>query len=141
MLLLPAGEMEKVRQQAESAYPTECCGLLIGLDGNERRVEEARPCLNAAPDMARVRYKIHPLALLETEKELLGSERMILGIYHSHPDYPTSPSQIDFEHAWPWYSYLILSVKRGHLEEAASWRLASDMSEFRREELRVLEAA
>jgi proteasome lid subunit RPN8/RPN11 len=124
-------------EHAEVTYPSECCGLLIGLDGAERRIMEARPCQNATPDKAQARYKINPLTILETEKELAGTEKVILGIYHSHPDYPASPSKIDFRHAWPWYSYMIVSLKRGRFEEAASWRLAPDMNGFQREDWRV----
>jgi proteasome lid subunit RPN8/RPN11 len=124
-------------EHAEKTYPSECCGLLIGLDGEERRVVESRPCQNASLNKAHARYKINPLTILETEKELAGTEKVIIGIYHSHPDYPASPSKIDFRYAWPWYSYLIVSVKRGRFEEATSWRLAADMNRFRKEEWRV----
>ena len=37
----------------------------------------------------------------------------IVGYYHSHPDHPAGPSAFDTEHAWPWYSYLIVRVDRG----------------------------
>lgn len=125
-------------QQAERAYPLECCGLLIGLDGEERRIVEARACQNTAPNKAQARYKINPLTILETERGLAGSEKVLLGIYHSHPDYPASPSKLDFDGAWPWYSYLVLSVRNSRFEEVHAWRLAPDLSEFRREELKIL---
>ena len=35
----------------------------------------------------------------------------LLGWYHSHPDHPARPSEFDREHAWPWYSYVIVSVR------------------------------
>ncbi len=138
MLLLPKEELRKLATQAESTYPSECCGLLIGVEGEERRVVEARPCLNATSTGAGLRYKIDPLVLLRTERELAGSEKVVLGIYHSHPDYPASPSKIDFDGAWPWYSYLVLSVKHGRFEEALAWRLAPNLTEFRSEELKIL---
>ena len=124
-------------EHSEITYPSECCGLLIGLEGEERLVLEARACQNFFPDKAKARYTINPITILETEKELAGTKKMILGIYHSHPDYPASPSKIDFQHAWPWYSYLIVSVKHGHFEDAASWRLAPDMNGFRKEDWRL----
>lgn len=127
-------------KHAESTYPSECCGLLIGIEGTDRVTSEARPCLNAASDMTGTRYKIPPLTLLETEKELSGSRRIILGIYHSHPDHPAQPSSYDLDHAWPWYTYLVLSVKRGCFEEAQAWRLASDLSKFRSEDLKIVES-
>jgi proteasome lid subunit RPN8/RPN11 len=47
----------------------------------------------------------------------------IVGYYHSHPDHPAAPSRFDAEHAWPWYSYLIVRVDRGRGAEMASWVL------------------
>ncbi len=137
MLFLPKEELRKLTLQAESAYPAECCGLLIGLEGEERRVLEARPCPNETSQGPGLRYRINPSVLMETERELLGSEKIILGIYHSHPDYSAAPSKIDFDGAWPWYSYLVLSVRNGRFEEMLAWRLAPDLSEFRKEELKV----
>ena len=34
----------------------------------------------------------------------------LLGFYHSHPDHPAQPSQFDLDHAWPSFSYVIVSV-------------------------------
>ncbi len=141
VLLISKDEMGKMIGLASSAYPIECCGLLIGFEVETKRtVREARPCLNEAPKDLRVRYKINPRTLLETEREIADSGKIILGIYHSHPDYSAHPSKYDLAHAWPWYSYLILSVDHGHFVEASSWRLTNDLSKFREEEWRVPES-
>ncbi len=126
-------------QHAESTYPAECCGLLIGADGIDRVASEARRCQNAASEAPSTRYKIPPQTLLETERSLAGSDKIVLGIYHSHPDHQAQPSSFDYDHAWPWYTYLVLSVKNGRFEEALAWRLAPDLSKFQKEELRVSE--
>ncbi len=44
------------------------------------------------------------------EGRLEGTGLMVGGFYHSHPDHPALPSEFDRDHAWPWYSYLILGV-------------------------------
>ncbi len=124
---------------SESTYPSECCGLLIGTDGVDRVASQARPCQNAASEMPSIRYKIPPQTLLETERSLAGSDKIVLGIYHSHPNHLAQPSTFDFDHAWPWYTYLVLSVRNGRYEKALAWRLAPDLSKFQREELRVSE--
>ncbi len=128
-------------QDAESTYPSECCGLLIGTDGTDRVASEARPCQNATSEMPSIRYKIPPSALLETERSLAGSDRIVLGIYHSHPDHSAQPSRFDFDHAWPWYTYLILATKRRQFQEIQAWRLSPNLSEFQKEELKVLRTA
>ena len=50
---------------------------------------------------------------------------------------PIRPSAFDLEHAWPWYSYLIVSVENGAPKDAHSWRLAEDRSRFEPEDLEL----
>ena len=54
----------------------------------------------------------------------------VLGFYHSHPDHPAIPSTYDLEHAWPFYSYLIVSVEKGKAQAITSWELENDRSKF-----------
>ena len=51
------------------------------------------------------------LPLAEQRAAELGGE--LLGFYHSHPDHPARPSQYDLDHAWPIFSYVIVSVASG----------------------------
>ena len=59
----------------------------------------------------------------------------MLGFYHSHPDHPARPSEYDREHALPWFSYVIVSVRDGRAEESdlTSWTLDDDRSTLRSE--------
>jgi len=61
----------------------------------------------------------------------------VLGYYHSHPDHLAAPSAFDTEHAWPWYSYIIVRVDRGRAAELASWVLEDDRSAMSSESLEV----
>lgn len=61
----------------------------------------------------------------------------ILGYYHSHPDHPARPSNYDREHAWPFYSYVIMSVGQGIPNDLTSWVLADDRSVFNPEKVQV----
>jgi proteasome lid subunit RPN8/RPN11 len=58
-----------------------------------------------------------------------------VGFYHSHPDHPAVPSAFDLEHAWPVYSYVIVSVRNGRAEDLLSYELRSDRSRFDAEDL------
>jgi len=40
------------------------------------------------------------------------------------------PSAYDCEHAWPWYSYVIVSVQQGQPAALTSWRLQEDRAAF-----------
>ena len=59
----------------------------------------------------------------------------LLGFYHSHPDHPAEPSQYDLDHAWPVFSYVIVSVRAGKPGEMRSWRLRDDRSQFDEEDI------
>lgn len=130
-LIVPRDLFRKMEDHALSAYPEEGCGLLIGeiggdfgKDGSELDVSEIRPLANAWDARDRThRYEIDPDELARVEKELFGTGRGVLGLYHSHPDEPAWPSPFDLDRAWPHYAYLILSIKRGWLVEARAWRL------------------
>jgi proteasome lid subunit RPN8/RPN11 len=64
----------------------------------------------------------------------------LLGFYHSHPDHPAMPSQYDLDHAWPFFSYVIVSVQGGEPAELRSWRLRDDRSQFDEETLPIAES-
>ena len=59
----------------------------------------------------------------------------IVGIFHSHPDHPSRPSEFDREWAMPWFSYIITSVKNGKADGSRSWLLSEDRSAFNEESI------
>ena len=63
----------------------------------------------------------------------------LLGFYHSHPDQPARPSQYDLDHAWPSFSYVIVSVMAGQDRALTSWRLRDDRSTFDEEMIEINE--
>jgi len=131
-------QLDEIRRHGESDYPHECCGLLIGsFEPSGRKVaEEIFPISNAREDAAkRNRYLIAPEDLMRGEKHARKSRRDVVGFYHSHPDHPAVPSEFDLAHAWPVYSYIIVSVRQGRAEDMASFELRSDRSRFDTEDL------
>jgi len=48
------------------------------------------------------------------------------------------PSQYDLEHAWPTYSYIIVSVMRQKAADLFSWEQQPDRSKFDSEEIKVM---
>lgn len=125
-----------VRAHLLRAYPEEGCGVLLGREvGADRFVERAIGFANAREDSRHDRYLIAPDQFLVAEREARAGGQDVLGVFHSHPDHPARPSGFDLEHAWPYYSYLIVSVEGGRIAEARSWRLAEDRASFDPEEL------
>jgi cysteine synthase B len=121
-----------IRRHAGDTYPDECCGALIGSDG---QIIEAFPLSNTQAENRKRRFLIGPDAYrrAEARAEELGAS--LLGFYHSHPDHPAVPSSFDLEHAWPNLIYAIVSVRRGQARELRAWRLKADRSGFTEEEL------
>jgi len=128
--------LTKIREHGKSAYPLECCGLLFGkANKSAKSVTSLKPVKNSREDSRENRYLISPLDLLAADKEARQSGMDIVGIYHSHPDHPARPSEFDREHAFPWYSYIIISVAGGNPEDITSWTLRDDRSAFDSEDL------
>ena len=131
-LALVNGVAESIRAHGVETYPDECCGALFGREG----VVMATFALpNTTEEGPRRRFLVRPDDYREAEERAseLGAE--LLGFYHSHPDHPARPSQYDLDHAWPFFSYVIVSVRGGAPEDITSWRLRDDRSAFDQEDL------
>ena len=128
----------QVRAHAAHAYPHECCGALLGRDGESgREVLQVLPLENRRDDSPENRYALSPDDVRAAERAAGEKGMELLGWYHSHPDHPARPSEFDREHAWPWYSYVIVSVVERRPEQITSWRLADDRARFEPEEMEV----
>ena len=137
-LRLPGALAEEIRRHGEAAYPAECCGALVGrVDGDVKEVVRLEAAVNRRTDDPH-RYLIAPDDLRRLEVETLAAGLEIVGYYHSHPDHPARPSAFDAEHAWPWYSYLIVRIDRGRGADLASWVLDDERPLMHPESLDVL---
>jgi len=134
---------EKIRAHSAETYPHECCGALLGHDseiGSQDAVREVLgllPLVNRRDDAPRNRFSVTAEDVLEADRAAHRQGLEVIGWYHSHPDHPARPSQYDQEHAWPWYSYVIVSVQKGSPQNMTSWRLADDRQEFLPEGIEV----
>ena len=136
VLRLRASASQVIHLHLCSAYPEEGCGVLIGReDASSREVVRVVALENQRDDSRGNRYLISPEQFLAAELEARGSGLDVVGFFHSHPDHPARPSDFDREHAWPYYSYLIVSLERGRVADTRSWRLREDRSGFEPEAL------
>ena len=132
---------DKIRAHGVQTYPHECCGALIGRDAEvadrrvHREIHALHPLVNRRDDSPNNRFSVTSQDVLDAEKAARQQGLEVVGWYHSHPDHPARPSQYDRDHAWPWYSYIIVSVANRVPEEMTSWRLADDRAEFECEEI------
>jgi proteasome lid subunit RPN8/RPN11 len=123
---------DAIRKHGAETYPNECCGALIGRDG---QVTSTFALPNTTEEGPRRRFLVRPDDYRQAEKQARDAGGDLLGFYHSHPDHPARPSQYDLDHAWPFFSYIIVSVRAGAPEDMTSWRLREDRSTFDQEDL------
>lgn len=131
-LVLPIELRRRIEAEGSAAYPNECCGILVGRDVDRRRlVERLEPGQNVfQADERYHRFSIDPRAQLRAERQAEAEGKVVLGFYHSHPDHPARPSEYDREHAWPFYSYIIVSIENAKPAAMTSWVLDADTSQF-----------
>ncbi len=138
LIIIDTPQFAEMRQHGERDYPFECCGLMLGRFENDGRkiVTETYPISNAREEAAkRNRFLIGPEELLRGEKYAREKALDVVGFYHSHPDDRAVPSQYDLEHAWPTYSYVVVSVAKGQAVDLRSWEMEPDRSRFNEEEM------
>jgi proteasome lid subunit RPN8/RPN11 len=144
--------MEKIREHGVETYPNECCGALLGRDnallegpGSDpnssrfsRCVYSLFPLVNRRDDSPRNRFSLTADDVLRAEKAAKAQGLEVIGWYHSHPDHPARPSDFDRDHAWPWYSYIIVSVHQGVPQDMTSWQLKDDRSGYLEEKIETV---
>ncbi len=153
-LKLAVEHLRAICAHAESTYPHECCGLLLGKNSqNGKMLVEVIATENAwsgeaVESFAQIdasidsgadknsHYTIAPEVILQVQKQARDRQLDIIGIYHSHPDHPAIPSHFDRVCAWQTYSYIIVSVPQGKAGELKSWSL-DDNHQFQPEEIIV----
>jgi proteasome lid subunit RPN8/RPN11 len=144
----------KIRVHGAETYPHECCGALLGREASaapgvlpggvlqaDRDIVELFPLVNRRDDSPRHHFSVTSDDVRDAEKAARSQQLEVIGWYHSHPDHPAKPSDYDRDHAWPWYSYVIVSVANGKPQEMTSWRLCDDRSQFVSEDVAVCDPA
>ncbi len=116
--------LKQIYAHAKETYPHECCGFLLGTfdDSLVRQVHRAINQNQDEPD----RFVISPESFAKTQFAADDAELDIIGIYHSHPDWPPIPSQTDMESAWEGVYYLIASVHEGRPFNTNVWQLGEE---------------
>jgi proteasome lid subunit RPN8/RPN11 len=123
--------LERIHAHGVETYPHECCGAILGRDAEaSREALDLLPLANRRDDSPRNRFEVTPEDVRLAEKTASEKKIELIGWYHSHPDAPARPSEFDREHAWPWYSYIIVSVQKGEPRDTTSWRLQDDRAAY-----------
>ncbi len=118
-------QLKQIYAQAKETYPPECCGFLLGSFENGGQVRQVRPAINQNSERTD-RFIISGEEFAEVQLAADETGLEIIGIYHSHPDWPAIPSQTDMDNAWEEVYYLIVSVHEGKPFQTQIWQLADD---------------
>ena len=139
VVTISSGLRARIFEQLQQAYPNEGGGFLLGVQQEDRlTIRDVHPVENVfAAEEQYHRYAMTPADWMKLEDEADAKGLSLVGYYHSHPDHPPRPSEYDRQHAWPWYSYLIVAVERGIPCDSRSWVLSEDRSVFQLEQLEV----
>jgi proteasome lid subunit RPN8/RPN11 len=152
MITLTQETISAIRAHAEAEYPNECVGLILGqLTEDAKHASSAYPVPNrwegqvelAAtddPHSRRDRFYLDPRDYLKADRAAREQGLDIIGCYHSHPDWPATPSERDRIGAQgvgggTGFSFLIQSVIQGQASELHSWLLAAGGESFLPEEI------
>lgn len=118
-------QLKQIYAHAKEAYPAECCGFLLGSFDNGGLVREVRQAANQNTERTdRFVISAEEFGQVQFAADETGVD--IIGIYHSHPDWPAIPSQTDMDSAFEDVYYLIASVHEGKPLNTQIWRLLDD---------------
>ncbi len=127
--------LSAIRAHGESAFPHECCGLLIGeMRGDHKIIHELWQVENtwdstednplADGHSSQRRFLIDPVDFKKGHDYAHHKGLGVVGTYHSHPNHPARPSEFDRDNAFPWgFSCVIVSVQDGQAADLYSWIL------------------
>jgi proteasome lid subunit RPN8/RPN11 len=123
VIRLSEAHLDHVKAEADAAYPSECCGLLVG-NTNTTTVSRVVPSRNLLAGQGNDRFEIDPQIRINLERTLRGTSESIIGHYHSHPDHPAEPSKTDLEMAFePELVWLIVSVSTGEATDVKAHQI------------------
>ncbi len=125
-LILPHRLWLAMREHVSAAAPLEACGLVAGHDNRAEVVYPIRNLL-ASP----VRFRMEPYEQLQAFESIESAGLTLIGIYHSHPSGPETPSETDIQEARYEAAYLIWAPVRNEWQARAFWLDANSAAELR----------
>ncbi|HVQ74772.1 MAG TPA: Mov34/MPN/PAD-1 family protein [Candidatus Binatia bacterium] len=146
LAILTPPEFDRVRVQAETEYPAECCGIVMVREGAPperllivcRNIQQELHTKDPVryPRDARTAYFIDPKDLLVIGRREAEGYR-VATIYHSHIDTGAYLSDTDRRNAliegdpaYPDATYVVVSVVAGRLGATAAFRWDAERRDF-----------
>jgi proteasome lid subunit RPN8/RPN11 len=138
MIRISQNHIHAIRDHGRKSYGDEACGVIYGRSrDSDKDVHALVPLANSRDGQRHRRFLITPKDYQRAESEASARGMELLGFYHSHPNHPAIPSTYDLEHAWPFFSYLIVSVWNGQPREVRSFVMNEERDRFTEEEIQT----
>lgn len=145
--------LDAIVAQAEREFPDECCGFIIGDDGDEAgggAGEEVRPITNIQNQKhaenpaafvrdARTAFLMDPKEHLAVLNEIDSRKLKLKAVYHSHPDHDAYFSATDRAQAcsfdpnepdYPDTIHIVMAVRAGKFVRAAAFGWDFEAKDF-----------
>jgi len=134
MLFITPSVAKKMIEDIE-ADVNECCGFLFGHQNRENRtITKSVAVANSRTTDRLTNYEITSEDFIKAELMAENENLDFLGIYHTHPNHSSIPSDFDQQMALPCFSYIIISVMNEKLTSMRSWHLDSKLN-FKEEKI------
>lgn len=130
MISIPENILKNIFNEAEVAFPNECCGLLVG----RQTLKQVSVIRSLSSPNTKIEnggagrtdsFEIDPKIHFDLLRELEGGDEQIIGHYHSHPGKSPEPSLRDLKSAYEEnHVWLIIGVdKNGRANAAGAFYL------------------
>ena len=134
MVYLEENTLREILDLVEK-IPEETCGFLLGTAGKQdKKIVTFKAVKNVSKKNKIQKYEISPKDYLMAEKAASENKMALLGIYHTHLNWPAIPSETDRLAAFPNLSYIIISLKDQVFSDIKSWQLTSNLT-FKEEKI------
>jgi len=138
---ISASAYKVMLEHARSTYPDECCGGVLGQStANHVTVVSSYPCQNTFNGPKDQGCSVGSREVVEAERHAAALGLDVVGWYHSRPNRGAYVSAKDHSHAWPWYSYIVISVREGEVDEVCCYQFQGAGLLWEKEELSVGES-
>ena len=123
-VILSHNHISALKNHLIAGFPNEQCGFLFGIrNSSHHKITKIMPVNNIKIGNQKRRFEIDPLDYMKAERYALENEVDLIGIYHSHPLHPATPSIHDHKQALETLSYIIMSINENKMLDLKSWRL------------------
>lgn len=136
ILFLSRLQLNEIYHYSINCLPFESCGFILGMTGYCKTIFSLQETKNQETEINR--FTIDPFEFYLLEKSLEHSYKSIIGFFHSHPNGTAHPSRIDYQLAWPGYSYLIIALDSTKTFQIKCWVKDENTEEYYEEELVIV---